>query len=452
MNQPYPSYLKKDKGYFHDPVFIGLIALNVLLLLAIIIVSCLYLENRRQRDLTLTGFQETQRKLDQIRISLAQGDTKKALTVVAETQSRVSELLPPVAETAPETIPAEKPARPPAVETASKPASPEQPPQAPAAPARTPETIPAATPAAKPPAAATPEKQPPPITPAGFAMAADETAYPFILANANEYLLACEKDSRTLHLFRFVDTRVTLVKSYPCIVGANGLDKKKAGDLATPVGNYFTMRYIPGKSLPAKYGHGAFVLNYPNFLDRRDKKDGTGIWLHGHLPEKNLGDPELQNTKGCIAVGNDVLKELTGLIPAGGTPMVIVNRLRTAKIPDQRKISDELTAFMASWAKAWETGKTEPFMDHYAPDFVNSDGMNYQAYKRQKERVNVGKKFIDVKVEHPAILLLQEKNGEIAVIRFVQRYRSSNFKSDTRKLFYLKKGQGGWRIFGESRM
>ena len=91
-------------------------------------------------------------------------------------------------------------------------------------------------------------------------------------------------------------------------------------------------------------------------------------------------------------------------------------------------------------------------MDHYAPDFVNSDGMNYQAYKRQKERVNVGKKFIDVKVEHPAILLLQEKSGEIAVIRFVQRYRSSNFQSDTRKLFYLKKGQSGWQIFGESRM
>ena len=62
------------------------------------------------------------------------------------------------------------------------------------------------------------------------------------------------------------------------------------------------------------------------------------------------------------------------------------------------------------------------------------------------------KSIITSVVEHPAILLLQEKNGEIAVIRFVQRYRSSNFQSDTRKLFYLKKGQSGWQIFGESRM
>jgi hypothetical protein len=78
--------------------------------------------------------------------------------------------------------------------------------------------------------------------------------------------------------------------------------------------------------------------------------------------------------------------------------------------------------------------------------------MTYQAFKRQKEKVNRGKKFIRVAIENPAILLSQEKNEPIAVVRFMQRYRSSNYASDARKLFYLKKGEAGWRIIGESRL
>jgi murein L,D-transpeptidase YafK len=283
-------------------------------------------------------------------------------------------------------------------------------------------------------------------------MAADESPYPFVLAEADEYLLICEKDQKTLHLFRNTSNRFSLVKSYPCIVGANGLDKTRTGDLATPVGNYFSLRYIPGKSLPEKYGYGAFVLNYPNFLDRKARKDGTGIWLHGHTPGKNLGDPELQSTRGCIAVSNDVLKELTGMLKAGGAPVVVVNRLQFAKVSTQQQLSEEVMAFMKSWGKAWESGKTDPFMSHYASDFVNSEGMNYQAFKRQKEKVNIGKQFIRVKIDNPTILLPQEKGGEIAVVRFTQRYNSNNFQSDSRKLFYLKKGQAGWQIIGESRI
>ena len=64
---------------------------------------------------------------------------------------------------------------------------------------------------------------------------------------------------------------------------------------------------------------------------------------------------------------------------------------------------------MKSWSKAWESAKTENFMSHYSSDFINGDGMNYQAFKRQKESVNSGKKFIRVKIENPAILLPQEK-------------------------------------------
>jgi hypothetical protein len=76
--------------------------------------------------------------------------------------------------------------------------------------------------------------------------------------------------------------------------------------------------------------------------------------------------------------------------------------------------------------------------------------MGYQAFKQQKEKVNKGKKFIRVKTENIAILIPQEYGGKIAIVRFLQRYHSNNFNSDSKKIFYLKKGQTGWQIIGES--
>jgi murein L,D-transpeptidase YafK/type II secretory pathway pseudopilin PulG len=436
VNQP---FLQNRKPHGFTFLKLG-IALIVLLLFSALILSYFYVNVRNQNEALLKQVQETQKKLDQLQISLAQGDLKKAFTDLAQAQKNIAALLPQTPE------PAQKPllalnqqpvASRPTTALATKPTS-----------AATAPSSSSAQPSAK----TVPAKPPPVVIPATLTLAANESPFPLVLAEAGEYLLICEKDQNTLHLFRFVDNRFALVKSYPCIVGANGLDKKKAGDLATPVGNYFFLRYIPGKSLSEKYGYGAFVLNYPNFLDRKDRKDGTGIWLHGHTPGKGLGEQELQNTSGCVVVSNDVLKELTGLLKANGTPMAVVNRLQLTKVEHQRHLSEELNTFMKSWGRAWESADTVKFMSYYSHDFINGDGMNYQAFKRQKERVNSGKKFIRVKIENPAILLPQEKGGQIAIVRFMQIYRSNNFESDSKKLFYLKKGPAGWQIIGESRL
>jgi murein L,D-transpeptidase YafK len=371
VNQP---FLQNRKPHGFTPLKLG-IALIVLLLFSILILSYFYVNVRNQNEALLKQVQETQKKLDQLRISLAQGDLKKAFTDLAQAQKNVAALLPQTPE------PAQKPLlalnqQPVASRPATAPSSPSAPPSA--------KTVPV--------------KPPPAVIPATLTLAANESPFPLVLAEAGEYLLICEKDQNTLHLFRYVDNRFALVKSYPTLVGANGLDKKKAGDLATPVGNYFFLRYIPGKSLPEKYGYGAFVLNYPNFLDRKDGKNGTGIWLHGHTPGKSLGEEELQNTSGCVVVSNDVLQELTGLLKANGTPMAVVNRLQLTKVEHQRHLSEELNTFMKSWGRAWESADTVKFMSYYSHDFINGDGMNYQAFKRQKERVRKGQQRQDI---HP---------------------------------------------------
>lgn len=416
-------------------------SLIVLLLLATASLSYLYLNTRQQNAFLLKEVRETQKKLDQIQISMGQGDLKKAFSELSQAKKTVAALLPPPSDSAQKPVIAMNQ---PAATPSSSQLAPEERPTAPAA-----STPPTPLPQ---PAQTAPATPPTPLTPAVLTLAADESPFPLVLADAGEYLLICEKDTKTLHLFRYTDGRFEHIKSHPCIVGANGLDKKKAGDLATPVGNYFFLRYIPGRSLPEKYGHGAFVLNYPNFLDRRDRKDGTGIWLHGHTPGKSIGQQELENTQGCIVVANEALDELTGMLKANGTPIVVVNRLQPAKAVRQRQTSEELNRFMKSWSGAWESANTKKFMGHYAHDFINGDGMNYQAFKRQKEKVNSGKKFIRVKVENPAILLPQDRGGQVAIVRFTQKYRSNNYQNDSKKLFYLKKGQAGWQIIGESRL
>ena len=444
MKQPFPE---KQKNPIRPYTLIGLVLIAVFFL-STITLAYLYITGQTQQALLYQQIQETQKRLDQIHAFLVQGDLKKAFSELAQAQKNVADLLPPVTATAPlQVIARNEPPTPAPPATVPVPAS--KPPATTSAPK---EPITAPVPAPSPTPGAAPVKSSPAPTPAGLTMAADESPYPFILGEAGEYQIIVEKDRKILHLFHYTDNRPAFMKSYPCIVGANGFDKKKEGDLATPVGNYFTLRYIPGKNLPEKYGYGAYVLNYPNFMDRKARKDGTGIWLHGHTPGKSLGDPELQNTKGCIAVDNEVLKELTGVLKDSGTPVVVVNRLQLTKTATQRELGDELSAFLKSWSKAWESGNTKTFMSHYSNDFINGDGMNYQAFKRQKERVNSGKKFIRVQIENPAILLAQEEGGQIAVFRFTQRYRSNNFESNSRKIFYLKKGQAGWQIIGESRL
>jgi len=310
-------------------------------------------------------------------------------------------------------------------------------------------------PVAEPKAAAVPAKAEPKasaasVKPAAFVIPAGETPVALVWAMAGEYALIGEKESKLLHLFKFQDDRFALVKSYPCIIGANGEDKKKEGDFATPEGSYFTLRYTPGSALPEIYGEGAFVLNYPNFLDRKDSKNGTGIWIHGHAPGKVIGAGDLVNTKGCVAVSNDDVRELKGLLKPRGTPVSIVDRVTFVKEDSRREAFQDVRTFMDAWRQSWENANTAKYMSHYSKDFINSEGMRYEAFRRHKERVNSSKKFIRVAVEQMAVVFPQEREGQIAVVRFIQRYRSNNFDSNSNKLFYLKKERGGWTIFGES--
>jgi len=268
---------------------------------------------------------------------------------------------------------------------------------------------------------------------------------PLVHVKNRDYFLLCDKQNKTLHLYRSQGNTFPLVKSYPCIVGSNDVDKREVGDLATPEGIYFLISFIIGKSLPEKYGAGAFSLNYPNFLDRKEGKKGSGIWLHGY--SDRLERPPF--SEGCVVVKDEILKELMGFIKIGDTSLVIVDTMKYQPIEEQRKFFQTLSHLLKEWEAAWESRDTAKYLSFYSRDFVSSDGKNYQKFKEYKYRVNQSKKFIQLQIEPKSFLLSQKDEGHVAVVRMNQDYRSDNFKSHSRKILYLRERQGKWEIISE---
>jgi murein L,D-transpeptidase YafK len=423
-NLKLPKNYRDTASDFYIKMGIGLVVILIILNITLLILFLNEIKNTRN---ALKVINETGKSLALLQDSLGRTDMQKAFVHLADARRQIAVVVPPAPAVAPAKTVAERPAQP------VQPAKAVAEPKALAAPVK-----------------AEPKSSPAPVKKTEFRIPTGESPAPLVWAVAGEYALIGEKDTKLLHLFKFQDDRFILVKSYPCIIGANGEDKKKAGDFATPKGSYFTLRYTPGSALPEIYGEGAFVLNYPNFLDRKDSKDGAGIWIHGHAPGKVIGTGDLMNTKGCLAVANDNVKELKTLLKPSGTPVSIVDTVTFVKESSRKESLQEIRNFMDAWQKAWESGDTGKYLSHYSKDFINSEGMRFEAFKRHKERVNSGKKFIRVAMDQMAIIMPQEREGQVAVVRFIQKYRSNNFEADSKKLFYLKKGQKGWTIFGES--
>ena len=283
---------------------------------------------------------------------------------------------------------------------------------------------------------------------ADFSPPAGQMLFPFVFMDSGEQMLLVDKNARTLFYLRSVQGKLSLAKAYPCIVGKNIKDKAKTGDMATPEGIYFFVEFVVGSKLPKNYGMGAFVMNYPDFLDKKDGKTGDGVWLHGHDPNKRLD--EVESTKGCVVMDNDALRELSTVIKLGTTPIVIVDRLAFRNADNQKKLADDIISFMGGWQKAWEEVDMKKFLRFYARDFRTDDGTDLDTFARRKELVSKGKKFIQIRLDRRAVLVSQKDQGDMAVVRFRQTYKSNNFNGVSIKSLYLKKGQKGWQIVGES--
>jgi len=230
------------------------------------------------------------------------------------------------------------------------------------------------------------------------------------------------------------------VKSFTCSTGENEGQKEKEKDRKTPEGIYFFTHVHEKKDLAPIYGTKAFPLDYPNPIDRREGREGYGIWFHG------LNKPLKPNdTNGCVALENQDIEDLAAYIRLHDTPAIIASKLEMMDPDRAQKEAKELEKIIETWRRAWEGKEIDKYMTFYSPRFTTGD-KDWQGWKQYKARL--AKTYKDIRVDIANLRLL--KNNGVALAVFDQRYSSSSFDSVGEKRLYLIQNSSQWRIIEEN--
>ncbi|NLA75578.1 MAG: L,D-transpeptidase, partial [Deltaproteobacteria bacterium] len=179
---------------------------------------------------------------------------------------------------------------------------------------------------------------------------------------------------------------------YDCSTGENRGPKQKKDDKKTPEGIYFFTQRYEGKTFGPMYGAKVMPLDYPNTIDQREGNGGYGIWFHGTNKEIKPND-----TKGCVALNNQDIEELAGMITLFETPVIIaetIEYLPEEVIMDQKK---EMEIIVESWRSAWAGKEIEKYMSFYSRKF-KSGAKGWEAWKNYKRQLARQYKKIDVEV------------------------------------------------------
>lgn len=252
--------------------------------------------------------------------------------------------------------------------------------------------------------------------------------------------LVVDKSLQKLSVYQFDGIEIKKLVQFECTTGKNMEDKKRPGDLATPEGTFLIKSFIPGEKLDPKYGAGAFVLDFPDYLSKRQKKDGSGIWLHATPIERPP-----YNSEGCVVVNDKNFLELERFIEPGKTYIHIVKQEKDIQFSELSNVWETISR----WKESWESLDTDRYLSFYSENF-RSDGKDKKTWSEYKKRVNKDKNFVRIDIKEPVILPYGNTEfGYVFIVDFIQRYESNNMKSTTEKSLYLVKQDNTYKILGE---
>jgi murein L,D-transpeptidase YafK len=282
------------------------------------------------------------------------------------------------------------------------------------------------------------------LPPAGSAkQAGDNTGLvpsPFLKwpEKGSDHAILVDKSQQKVFIYR-KDALSEPVKTYSCSTGENEGKKSKQNDRKTPEGIYFFINVFEQKDLAPIYGVRAFPLDYPNPVDRREGRDGYGIWFHGtNKPLKP------KDTNGCIVLENQNIEDLSSYIKLHDTPVVITSKAELIEPERLQKERKELEQVIEGWRKAWEGKQVEGYMSYYSPQFT-SGKKDWKSWKEYKTRLARQYKEIQVQIDNLALF----RNDGTALASFTQHYNTSAFESKGIKRLFLQQNSSQWKIVGE---
>ncbi len=265
------------------------------------------------------------------------------------------------------------------------------------------------------------------------------------LPSTQRYALAVDVDKSRLYVLENQGGRLVRVADFYATVGKGGGGKAREGDQRTPLGAYMLQGAITRDKLSDFYGAGAFPLDYPNVWDRRQGRNGYGIWLHGVPSDTYARAPRASD--GCVVVSNPDLKLLEKFIAPGRTSFIIAQNIEWVDKDTAGRQSQALLTAVERWRSDWQALDTPRYLQHYASNFV-SDTQRLDEWRAQKQAVNAAKTWARVELGNlSAVQYPGEKN--LAVVTFDQNYQSSNLSGQTRKRQLWQLIDGRWQIIYE---
>ena len=254
-------------------------------------------------------------------------------------------------------------------------------------------------------------------------------------------------DSRRSRLFVYANDggKPRHVADYYVTLGKNGIEKTREGDQKTPIGVYHVTANLPRKKLTDFYGAGAFPINYPNEWDRRQGRNGHGIWLHG-VPSDVYSRPP-RASDGCIVLSNPDLVSLGRQLEIGLTPVIIADEVEWSDAAALDAERASLAAALEQWRADWQSRDSERYLAHYSQRFA-APGQDFASWAAHKRKVNGAKSWIKVGLGRMT-LLRDPHERDVVVATFDQDYKSNGLSNVMKKRQYWMKENGRWKILYE---
>ncbi|MDP2134473.1 MAG: L,D-transpeptidase family protein [Sulfuritalea sp.] len=260
-----------------------------------------------------------------------------------------------------------------------------------------------------------------------------------------KHAVVVDTQKSRLYLYQNDNGTPRFVADYYISQGKLGSEKFREGDKKTPIGVYHVTSSLPRQKLTDFYGSGAFPINYPNEWDKRQGRNGHGIWLHG-TPSDTFSRPP-KASDGCVVLANQDLDTLSKSLQVGLTPVIISNSIEWLSLDNWQSERTSLLKMIEEWRSDWESRNVDSYAKHYSHKF-KADGQNYRDWVEHKRKVNAGKSWIKVGTGNISMFRNPGKEEHV-VVTFEQDYRSSNLSGQMKKRQYWIKEGGRWKIVFE---
>ncbi|MDY0359879.1 MAG: L,D-transpeptidase family protein [Desulforegulaceae bacterium] len=180
-------------------------------------------------------------------------------------------------------------------------------------------------------------------------------------------VILVDKESQKLYLLENKDDFFELIMEFKCSTGKNKGDKIVEGDSKTPEGVYLITGHYTKQYLSPVYGTRALTLDYPNYLDKAEGKNGYNIWIHGTDKEPL----EERTTNGCVALLNKDIDVLSDYIKVGLTPVIITQKAEFYNSEaEYENRKEKFSKLFTLWLKSIEAGTYHDYLNFYSSDYL----------------------------------------------------------------------------------